>query len=87
MGLKSPLPLVLAVDDDPAEQKEVLRWLAGVLGAPPPRELSARARERNRTDRAPSNKRCRNELLHATGYEFVHPTFREGYTAILADLR
>ena len=94
MGLKSPLPLVLAVDDDPAEQKEVLRWLAGVLGAPPPRELSARswrerssrARERNRTDRAPSNKRCRNELLHATGYEFVHPTFREGYTAILADL-
>ena len=85
MGLESPLPLVLAVDDEPAEQKEVLRWLAGVLGAPPPREL--RGREPVRTGRAASNKRCRNELLHASGYEFVYPTFREGYTAILADLR
>jgi nucleoside-diphosphate-sugar epimerase len=30
------------------------------------------------------NKRCSNALLRSTGFEFIYPTFREGYRAILA---
>ena len=29
------------------------------------------------------NKRCSNALLRSTGFEFIYPTFREGYRAIL----
>jgi nucleoside-diphosphate-sugar epimerase len=83
MGLESPLPLVLGVDDEPAALKDVLRWLAGVLGAPPAREVRAGARDRE--GRRASNKRCSNELLHASGYTFEYPTYREGYTAILSE--
>jgi hypothetical protein len=32
------------------------------------------------------SKRCRNDRLLASGYEFRYPTFREGYTAVLAEL-
>ena len=30
------------------------------------------------------NKRCRNDLLRSTGFEFAFPSFREGYRDILA---
>jgi len=29
------------------------------------------------------NKRCSNELLRSTGFEFTYPSFREGYRDIL----
>ena len=53
--------------------------LAGVLGTPPPRAVESAPRRRTR-----GNKRCRNERLLASGYAFRYPTFREGYTAVLA---
>ena len=69
----------IGVDDAPVEECEVLEWLAARLDAPPPR----RVRGDEAASRA-SGKRCRNARLRASGYRFRHPTFREGYAAVLA---
>jgi nucleoside-diphosphate-sugar epimerase len=76
--------LYLGVDDEPAEQAVVMRWLAGVLGAPEPRpEEKIGARDRS----SRSNKRCRNTRLRESGYTFQYPTFREGYGAVIEGMR
>jgi nucleoside-diphosphate-sugar epimerase len=79
MELEVPERLYLGVDCEPAAEASVLGWLAGVLGTPPPRVVESVARGRAR-----GNKRCRNDRLLASGYAFRYPTFREGYTAVLA---
>lgn len=77
--------VVLAVDGDPMDSGEFVRWLADRLDAeaPPVRsaaerlameDLSPVARERIR-----SNKRCRNDRLESWGYEPEVPSVREGY--------
>jgi nucleoside-diphosphate-sugar epimerase len=83
MQLPEPEPLYLGVDCEPASEASVYRWLAGVLGAPMPRHGAADATAD--PERAGS-KRCRNDRLLASGYEFRYPSFREGYTAVLAEL-
>jgi nucleoside-diphosphate-sugar epimerase len=75
--------LYLGVDSEPVDEANVLRWLAGALGAPPPRR---RPEGEVRSVRASSNKRCRNERLLASGYTFRYPTFREGYAAVLSEM-
>ncbi|MDJ0848109.1 MAG: NAD-dependent epimerase/dehydratase family protein [Myxococcota bacterium] len=79
MGLEAPDKLYIAVDSEPASESDVLRWLAGALGAPPPRST------RESGPRLRGNKRCRNARLLATGYELRYPSFRDGYTALLAE--
>jgi nucleoside-diphosphate-sugar epimerase len=68
----------VGVDDEPADDAVVLRWLSQRLGAPPPPGAD---------DAAPpgrsGNKRCRNARLRATGYAFAYPSFREGYGALI----
>lgn len=81
MGLESPDPIYLAVDDAPAEECEVIRWLAEQLRVPPPRVVSRQNLSRRRGS---SNKRCKNARLKATGYQLMYPSFREGYAEILA---
>jgi len=77
--------VVLVVDDEPVDKWDFADWLAGACGEPaPPKQtieerlaeddLSTTARRRLR-----SQKRCSNEKLRATGYEFAFPTYREGY--------
>lgn len=80
MGLPQPDGLYLGVDHDPVDVSEVYRWLADALGLPPP-PIAAAPAERP----AAANKRCRNARLLATGFGFRYPTFREGYSALLAD--
>jgi nucleoside-diphosphate-sugar epimerase len=81
MTLVQPEALYIGVDHEPADQCDVLRWLAAQLGAPPPRlEVPVETdRRRQRT-----NKRCRNVRLLASGYVFQYPTFRDGYAPLLA---
>lgn len=79
MNLENPGSIYLAVDNEPAEERVVLLWLAGVMGSPEPREAEkVRASKRPR-----GNKRCRNARLVQSGYTFRYPTFREGYSAVL----
>lgn len=78
---------VLAADDEPANKWAFADWLADECGRAPPvkqttterladGDLSEPARRRIQT-----SKRCRNEYLRSLGYEFVYPTYREGYRA------
>jgi nucleoside-diphosphate-sugar epimerase len=76
----SPASLYLAVDCDPAEEKTLYNWLAGATGAPVPRERPAGAPPPARG----GNRRCSNERLLGTGYTFRYPSFRDGYSAVLA---
>jgi nucleoside-diphosphate-sugar epimerase len=72
-------PVYVGVDDEPADDATVLRWLAQRLGVPPPATAAAGEPARGRG----GNKRCRNARLRATGYRFAYPTFREGYGALI----
>lgn len=69
-------PIYTAVDDLPAPRHEVESWLARELGATAPlRETAAVGR---------AHRRCRNALLHASGYRLIHPDYRSGYRALIA---
>jgi len=83
MQLPEPQELYLGVDCEPASEETVASWLAGVLGAPPPRRGTPDA---TADPERGGSKRCRNDRLLASGYEFRYPTFREGYAAVLAEL-
>jgi len=77
VSLAEPAPLYVAVDDEPADRRRVLEWLAAEMGAaPPPVDESAAG--------PGSGKRASNERLHSTGYRLIYPSFREGYRAVLA---
>ncbi len=75
MRLDAPADLYVGSDDEPATTAEVVTWMSKQLGvtAPPAAEAPT------------SNKRCRNTLLRDTGYQFLYPSFREGYTPIIED--
>jgi len=79
MKLEDRDSVYLAVDNEPAEERAVLLWLAGVMGSPSPRE----AEKTEISKRPRGNKRCRNARLVQSGYTFRYPTFREGYSAVL----
>jgi nucleoside-diphosphate-sugar epimerase len=83
LRLERPENLYLGVDSEPADEATVLRWLAGVLGAPAPRLAPE---EEVKSLRARANKRCRNDRLLRSGYAFRYPTFREGYSAVIAGM-
>jgi nucleoside-diphosphate-sugar epimerase len=85
--------LLLAVDDEPVARWELADWLAEQCGVEHPSrrtaeerlaepDLSAAAERRVRT-----SKRCSNRRLHALGYEFEYPTYREGYRAAIEAYR
>ena len=81
LTLDNPKSLYLGVDDDPVDRRTMIEWLAQELGAPPPQVKPAGQAQGGR--RSLSNKRCRNALLKASGYRLLHPSFRDGYRALL----
>ncbi|WP_461189279.1 NAD-dependent epimerase/dehydratase family protein [Arthrobacter sp. Z4-13] len=70
-------PVYVGVDDEPADLGAVLRFLAAEMGFTEPTVGDAGPARGG-------NKRCRNQLLRNTGFEFNFPSFREGYRDILA---
>lgn len=77
-------PVYIGVDDEPADEADVLRWLAKALAVPPPPTAQDTEAPRARTNRGASNKRCSNRRLRETGYGFLYPSYREGYSALIA---
>lgn len=71
----------VAVDEEPADRAEVLRWIAARLGAPPP---AVRAAPAVPPARPRTNKRCCSAKLVASGFRFRYPTWRDGYALLLA---
>lgn len=78
LALPAPAPLYLGVDDEPALQCEVMRWLARQLGVAGPTVSSGSDPVRPR-----SNKRCRNARLRDSGWRPAYPGYREGYRPLL----
>jgi nucleoside-diphosphate-sugar epimerase len=68
-------PVYNVVDDDPAPQQQVERWLAEAMGV----AVTA--------ERPPAryHKRCRNRALTASGYRLRYPDYRAGYRAVLRE--
>lgn len=81
LEIDRPEPLYVGVDREPADQCDVLHWIAQRLGLPPPARRPGPSRDPR--DRR-SNKRCRSARLLACGFRFDYPTFREGYGALMA---
>lgn len=75
--LQSRSNLYVAVDNEPATEEAVLRWIAQKQGLniPPPSV--------DPTSLKVSGKRCSNAKLRATGFRFRYPSFREGYAELL----
>jgi nucleoside-diphosphate-sugar epimerase len=80
LELEQPQQIYLGVDCEPADQALVLQWLAERLGVPPPPREPAQSPARLRSS---GSKRAANDRLLATGYRFLYPSFREGYSALL----
>jgi nucleoside-diphosphate-sugar epimerase len=77
LTLTAPESVYVGVDHEPADQAEVLRWIAGRLGVAPPRgDYDANL--------PATGKRCSSARLRATGFQFHYPTFREGYGSLIA---
>ena len=75
LGLKSPQPLYLGVDDTPMPLDELYDFLAGLVDAPLPAEGAAPA--------GIGSKRLSNARLRAGGWAPQWPDAREGYAALL----
>ena len=72
-------PTYLATDSAPTAMIDVVTWLAEQMGIAD--FLSDEATNER------GNKRCSNQRLIDSGYVFRYPTFKEGYAAVLADLK
>ena len=74
-----------AVDDEPVAQIHFFRWLSETLGKYMPpfsAEEEVAQSKRGITQKKVSNRKLKMEL----GYQFKHPTFRQGYTAEITRL-
>ena len=84
MKMDAPDEIYVGVDDEPADRRKVLNWLAQRLGVPNPRETRAAEAP---SARAATNKRCSNARLKSTGYRFLYPSYREGYAEMIEGLK
>jgi nucleoside-diphosphate-sugar epimerase len=85
LALPRPDPVYVGVDREPADEADVLRWMASRLGVPAPAvsedhaEIAAGGAPR----RVRGSKRCSSARLAASGYALRFPTYREGYAALI----
>ena len=83
MKMDAPDEVYIGVDDEPADRRKVLNWLAERLGVPQPRVAAGGEAP---SPRAAANKRCSNARLKASGYRFLYPSYREGYAGMIAEM-
>ena len=79
MNLDKLDPLYIGVDNQPTPSCEVYEWLAEQLSVGYIEHTEPT--ENSRTMR--SNKRLSNAKIRATGYEFIYPTYQEGYGSLI----
>lgn len=81
--LEHPERVYLGVDSEPASRREVLEFISLTLGVPAPTPRAPRAESPRRGG---SHKRCSNARLLRSGFSLIHPSYREGYAAVLSAL-
>jgi nucleoside-diphosphate-sugar epimerase len=81
--------VVVGVDDEPVDRRDLARWLADRLGREP---AATRSVEEALADASPgrarrlqADKRVSNAKLRGLGYEFACPTFRAGLAPLVAE--
>lgn len=72
----------VATDCEPVPLYDVKQWMASTLGLPDD-HLSVNTEQPARMLR--SSKRCSNKKLLESGYQFLYPTYREGYGDLLKE--
>ncbi len=72
------------VDSESADRNEVIRWMAQQLGQNP--EAILRTDDLTMISHR-GNKRIRNSKILSAGYKFIYPSYRQGYTALLHELK
>jgi nucleoside-diphosphate-sugar epimerase len=79
--------IVVGVDDEPVDRRELARWLADQFDREPPAQRTIEEAlsevDGGRARRLRANKRCSNAKLRNLDYEFTHQTFREGLASLL----
>ncbi len=72
-----------AVDDDPAERNSLILWMCDQLGICP-----AELQKTKDFALIPhrGNKRVSNKRLHEAGYQWLYPTYREGYRSLIREV-
>ncbi len=68
----------VAVDDQPSTLAEVMHWMR--------EQLNIAGGDSENVLRRSGSKRCSNRRLRQLGYEFIYPSYREGYGAVMANL-
>jgi len=69
-------PLYLASDSEPVTQHQLRQWLAAQLKV----ELQEERVEQT------AIRRCSNQRLLDSGYQFIYPSYRVGYQALIEAL-
>lgn len=83
--LENPAPVYLGVDDESAEAGEIYAWLAKTLGLQTPGMEEPGEGSAGGGRRSAGSKRCSNRLARESGYRFRHPSYREGYGALIRE--
>jgi len=85
LAVPDPAPVYLGVDLDPADLRDVYRWIARTTGVADPCRDEPRPGGAGapKATRRGTNKRCSSARLVTSGFRFRYPTFREGYAALL----
>lgn len=83
--LEHPAPpqTLLGVDNNPVDYNQVIQWMATQLQVDPPQDTSHPEQHVHRA----GSKRCSNALLRSLGYDFLYPSYQEGYTPIIRNFR
>lgn len=85
LALPDPAPLYVAVDTEPVPRDDLLLGLADLLDVEPPPVGAGGGTSRWLRQRpGDRGKRLSSARLRASGYVFEYPTWREGYTAVVA---
>lgn len=79
MNLEEPDNIYVGVDSEPCSRNDVIQWVA--------KQLGIKVEWSDNPDRAIhrplSNKKCQNTRLLTSGYQFIYPSFKEGYGALI----
>jgi hypothetical protein len=84
LGLDDPAPVYNGVDGEGAPLREVYAWVAHRAGEPDPCDDVDPADVRTEGRRG-TNKRVSNQRLLDSGYTFIYPSFRDGYSELFPE--
>ena len=78
-------PCYIGTDDEPVPAYEMRRWLAAEIGVQFNGTSQTESCDEIDSSSTADNsgRRCSNQRLRDSGYEFLYPAYREGYRALL----